>query len=111
MKKMILLISLMVLGGCATKLFAPDLEFTKTENNRVVSGTVVYNPLGLEQLVDQRRNQAFKRMRQACGKGFNFKITKEETASPASRDERYDGQMQNLSGHQVRFIDYECEKI
>lgn len=110
MKNFILILSLFALTSCATKIFAPHLEVTTKKNNQVVSGTVVYNPLGLEQLVDQRRNQAFKRMREACGKGRTFKIIKEETASPASRDKRYDGQMQNVAGHQVRFVDYECVK-
>jgi len=110
MKKTLLLLSFFILTSCATSILAPDLEFTNEKDGRVVSGTVVYNPIGLEQLVDQRRNQAFSRMRKACGREYTFKIKKEETASPESRDERYDGQMKNVAGHQVRFIDYECIK-
>lgn len=100
-----------LLSSCATKLFMPELEKTTRENGQTVGGVVVYNPLGLQQLTDQRRNQAFKRMREACGAGRTFKIINEETAKPESRSDRYDTPIQAVAGHQVRFIDYRCEDL
>lgn len=110
-KNLTLFILMAIISACATKIFAPGLEATQTKDGIVTGGTVVYNPLGLEQLVDQRRNQAFKRMREACGAGKTFKILREETATPESRDEKYKGQVTNLTGTKVRFIDYRCQPL
>jgi hypothetical protein len=108
MTRLLLVFTLLIFSSCATKLFMPELETTQTEEGVVTGGTVVYNPIGLQQLTDQRRNQAFKRMRQNCGAGRTFRIVKEETAAPNSRSHLYETHVQAVGGHQVRFIDYRC---
>lgn len=100
---------LFLLSSCATtKLAAPDLEVVESKDGKVVGGTVVYNSLGLEQIVDQRRNQAFKRMRDLC-EPRGYKITKEETNTPASRNAKYgEGNSKLITGSKVRFVDFKC---
>lgn len=98
------------LSSCSTtKLAAPDLEVIETEDGRIVGGTTVYNPHGIKQLIDARRNQAFKRMREVC-QPLTFRITKEENAKPSDRNKKYSGNITTVTGNTVRFIDYRCEK-
>ncbi len=103
---------LVLLSSCATTKFAaPDLEVIESQNGKVVGGTVVYNALGLEQIVDQRRNQAFKRMRDVC-KPQGYKITKEETNTAASRNPKYgENNSKLVTGTKIRFVDFKCAPL
>jgi len=105
-----LLISLLFLTSCAstTKGVAPDLELINTKKGKSVSGVVVYNPHGLNQLVSMRRNKAVSRIRKVCHP-YPYRITKEETARPASRSEKYKNtNVHLLTGRTVRFVDFDC---
>lgn len=104
------LLATLLLSSCSTtKLAAPDLEVIETEDGRVVGGTTVYNPHGIKQLIDARRNQAFKRMREVC-QPLTFRIVKEENAKPSARNKKYSGNITTVTGNTVRFLDYRCEK-
>ena len=108
--KLLLLISLSaIISSCGSNArnIAPDLEFILTKKGKNVGGTVIYNPYGIEQLVRMRRNKAVSRMRSTCHPQ-PYKIIKEETAAPESRNEKYAGNMKAIMGSKVRFIDYEC---
>jgi hypothetical protein len=111
MKYIFSLLSLSLLAGCgshsATDIVAPKLEVIVTKDNKNIGGTVVYNPHGLEQLVNARRNSAMMRMREICGNG-HYKITQEETAKPEERDATYEGNPSLLTGSSVRFVDFDC---
>ena len=111
MKKISLLLILGLFSSCSstTKLAAPELEVVETKDGRVVGGVVVYNPHGLKQLVDARRNQAFKRMREVC-QPLTFRITNEENAKPEEKNKKYSGNITAITGNTVRFVEYRCEK-
>ncbi|WP_127714566.1 hypothetical protein [Halobacteriovorax sp. HLS] len=93
--------------GSTSRNIAPDLEFVLTKKGKIVGGTVVYNPYGIDQLTRMRRNKAVQRMRGHCHPA-PYQIVKEETLSPEEKDKKYGGNMKVLIGSKLRFIDFEC---
>lgn len=111
MNKTLLLCSLLLAFSCSTSsLVAPDLEKVYQDNGKNTGGVVVYNPHGLEQLVEARRNQAFKRMRAVC-QPLTFEITNEENDKPVNRNPKYKDNVTNLTGNTVRFVEFDCIEI
>ncbi|MBT3586849.1 MAG: hypothetical protein HN509_18195 [Halobacteriovoraceae bacterium] len=105
---------LIFLTACSqTSLVAPDLEYlTTNEKGKPLEGVVVYNPLGLKQLVKQRRNQAISRIRKACDP-YGWKIAKEETSTLKKRGgKKYkeNSNLKMLAGSKIRFVNYQCRK-
>lgn len=109
MKYTMLIILSAILSACGStsRNIAPDLEFVNTKKGKIVGGTVVYNPYGIEQLTRMRRNKAIQRMRSHCHPA-PYQIVKEETLSPEQKDKKYGGNMKVLIGSKLRFIDFEC---
>lgn len=111
MNKTLLLSTLLLLFSCSTtSLVAPDLEEVYRDDGKNTGGVVVYNPHGLKQLVDARRNQAFKRMRAVC-KPLTFEITNEENDRPENRNPKYKDNITNLTGKTIRFVEFDCVEI
>lgn len=107
------ILSLLVftLSSCSTtSLVAPDLEKVHQEDGTNTGGVVVYNPHGLKQLVEARRNQAFKRMRAVCDPN-TFEITNEENDRPEKRNPKYKDNITSLTGKTVRFVEFNCVGI
>lgn len=99
---------LFTLSSCSTtSLVAPDLEKIRQKDGKNTGGVVVYNPHGLKQLVEARRNQAFKRMRAVCDPK-TFEITNEENDLPEKRNPKYKDNITSLTGKTVRFIEFNC---
>jgi len=111
MNKCLLFSLLFILFSCSTtSLVAPDLEKVYQEDGQNSGGVVVYNPHGLKQLVEARRNQAFKKMRSVC-RPQTFEILNEENDKPQNRNEKYKDNITNLTGNTVRFVEYKCVEI
>lgn len=111
MKMTFSLALLVIMSACSTTSFvAPDLEKVYQDNGSNTGGVVVYNPHGLKQLVEARRNQAFKRMRSVC-KPQTFEIVNEENDRPENRDKKYNENITNLTGKTIRFIEFKCVEI
>lgn len=111
MHKTLILSILFLFASCSTTSFvAPELEKVYQDDGQNSGGVVVYNPHGLKQLVEARRNQAFKRMRAVC-KPLTFEIINEENDQPENRNPKYKENVSSLTGKTVRFVEYECVEI
>ena len=110
MIKYILLLA--TLSSCAfMNGVAPDLEIILTKKSKVIGGTVVYNPLGIQALVSRRRESALSRIRKVCQKS-PYNIIKEETTLATNRNEDYKGDhMSIFASKKLRFVDYECVRL
>lgn len=104
-----LLVIIGLFSACSTtRMAAPDLEKTITDSEGTnTGGIVVYNPHGVKQLVEARRNQAFKRMRKVCDP-LIFDITDEENDVPENRNPKYKDNITAVTGKTVRFIEFRC---
>ena len=106
--KVFLPLAFILITSCATtKFIAPKLEEIHTKKGKNVGGIVVYNPHGIQRLVQARRNSAISRMREVCDPGV-FKIVKEKTAKPGERNPKYKGNVEIFAGRNVRFVNYKC---
>lgn len=103
---------LTLLSSCAfMNGVAPDLEIILTKNSRVIGGTVVYNPIGINTLVSRRRESALSRIRKVCNK-MPYQIIEEETDLVINRKEDYKGDHINIfASKKLRFVDFECVRL
>ena len=110
-KQMILLTTLLLsLYSCAghdIQALNTSYEKTYTQQGRNIGGFVVYNPHGLKQLTDARRNKAISRVREVCS-GQTYQITGEKNQMIAERLPKHP-QPDPLGGRPLRFIDFICE--
>lgn len=76
------------------------------ETNKAKSrvGKVVYNPNGLKELVDIRRENALKKIYTHCGDTNKYAITKEYDTSPND----VDGGLATAAASSVHVIEFEC---
>lgn len=98
------------LTACSTNMTL-DLERRHTHNGvsgTEKSGTVVYNPHGVETLVNQRRAEALMRIHDWC-QPAPYEITKEETVEPEVREPGYNGEAKKLFIKTLRFVDFVCK--
>ncbi|PIP95526.1 MAG: hypothetical protein COW00_11610 [Bdellovibrio sp. CG12_big_fil_rev_8_21_14_0_65_39_13] len=113
MKLILLSLVLVVLSSCQTNrsmtdVVAPKLEEIVEKDGQNFSGTVVYNPHGIDQLTRARRNSALTRAREVCSPK-SYRIIKETIQKPEERDPLYKGNPSLLTGSSLNFIDYQCE--
>lgn len=113
MKLTLMTLILMTIVSCQsnrsmTDVVAPKLEEIVEKDGQNFSGTVVYNPHGIDQLTRARRNSALTRAREVCAPK-NYKIIKETIQKPEERDPLYKGNPSLLTGSSLNFIDFECE--
>lgn len=112
MKFLVVFLILFSTISCSTTAFLyPGLEYIVTDpkdTKKYLGGTVVYNPYGLEKLVEIRKNDAFNRMGKVCGRE-KFKIIKEILADPNKESERYRTNFKFFMGNKIIFIEYQCK--
>jgi hypothetical protein len=98
----------LLLNGCASLSsnstdggpYGPE---SKTPDSR--TGQVVYNPVGLKELVDMRREAALKKIFEYCGNTTKYKITKEYTSSA---NDVKDSSIATMAASNVQVIEFEC---
>jgi hypothetical protein len=67
-------------------------------------GTVAYNPYGIKEISDGRRQDALKRIYDICGSN-NYKITKDEIRD---KDKSMQDSLSTFGTSKLQFIDFEC---
>lgn len=97
----------LVLAGCMAEVVQrPDNgPYAPKENQKPNQGTVVYNPAGIPDLVNARREDALKKIYGVCG-GNNCKIVKEELVKPKAL---VSGGLATVGATTLNQITYECQ--
>jgi hypothetical protein len=94
--------------GCAT--LESDSEISSYGPNTpgtAKSGRVSYNPNGLEEIVEARRNSALKKIYKFCGNSNEYKLTDEKTQS---KDALNGDSLAVAGANEVRVISFTCTK-
>jgi hypothetical protein len=91
------------LVSCSTTVTNTDAgPYAPKGANR--NGTVAYNPYGLKEIVDSRRQDALKRIYDTCGSN-NYKITKDEIRD---KDKSMQDSLSTFGTSKLQFIDFQC---
>ena len=95
-------------GACATLVgddTAPDKYAPEGAKPR--SGKVIYNPNGLKEIVDWRREDAFKKMVEFCG-SRKYTIAREHDVS-SDETAADDGSLATAGAQEVHMIEFDCQ--
>ena len=105
-----LLLSLMILfSSCATVIEGESSDYGPNNSGNSKEGVVAYNPTGLQNLVDLRRNDALKKIYTLCGNSKDYTIVKEEDKTPANKD-KLTNDLATLGADKLRYVHYRCNK-
>ena len=93
-------------NGCATLESDSEISAYGPESGAdEKSGRASYNPTGLEELVNGRRNSALKKIYKFCGDTNAYKITSEKTVDKESLN----GDSLAIAGaNQVQVLNFTC---
>lgn len=104
-KMLNLFVLLMTLGlsACSTTVTNTDSgPYAPSGTNR--KGTVAYNPYGLKEIVDGRRQDALKRIYDICGSN-KYKITKDEIRD---KDKSMSESLATFGTSKLNYVEFEC---
>ena len=95
-------------SGCTATILSdePSAANAPAGSRTGKSSTVVYNPDGAKELVDMRREDAFKKIVAWCGTN-KYRVDAEDTM-PASETEQSDGSLATTGASRLRHVRFTC---
>ena len=97
---------ILFLISCATTVSKkPATRYAPKETKK--TGVVAYNPSGLKDIVDLRKQDAYKKIYTLCGSSNEYTITLEET----KKLENFDSEsIATLGASKLTYLYYQCNK-
>lgn len=103
MRNFVFVVGSLIFVSCATTV-GPKTSGPNAPRDGAKTGSVAYNPDGLKDIVDARRESALRRIVEQCGSN-NYVIVKEE-----KREKTPDSDSVATFGTDVlHYIDFECK--
>lgn len=106
MKALFLISCLVFASACATTV-EPKTSGPYAPHTPGRKGMVAYNPYGIKEIVDFRRDEALKKIYQTCGSTNHYKIINEEVRS--TRDGRLDNALASAFTDRMNYVEYQCD--
>ena len=105
--KFVVLLALAATGGCATIVGDNDpAEVSPEGSTKGKTGTVVYNPDGLKEIVDMRRKDALEKIVAFCG-GRTYTIDSEKDVDAKDSN---DSSIATAAASRVHELKFTCTK-